>query len=186
MPVLAAGSPGVASLVRDGALMPVTITSRGGSRNTQAMIDTGSTASSVDRSLLDAVGAPRIGSVAIRTVMGREEAPVYAAAIVAADGTVLSQGLPGVIGDDLPAPVQCLIGRDILSSWEFVYGGSQGAWSLGPPGQVVVVPQPPPVEGYLLAAIAGAAITLGGVLLFGLGEKAEQRKIFGGIFGRGV
>lgn len=183
MPVLAAGSPGVEALVRNGALLPVVIASGAASRITQAMIDTGSTASSVDRGLLEAIGAPRVGQIRIATVMGHETAPVYAATVATSDGTVLSQGLPGVIGDDLPAPVQCLIGRDILSQWEFVYGGSQGAWSLGPPGQVVVVPQAPPMEGYLLAGLAGAALALGGMLLFGLGERAEERRIFG-IFGR--
>jgi len=181
MGTIASGSPGTTTLLIDGATRAVRIQASG-SRVTQAMLDTGSTVTSVDRRILEDIGAPQIGAATIQTVMGSQTVPVYGAAIFAGD-VQLNMGLPGVIGDDLPPPVQCLVGRDVLGRYQLVYDGREGVWALTDTGGVPVVSKPTPWGGYVLAGLLGAGLALGLEFTFALGERlgarAEARRIWG-------
>jgi hypothetical protein len=123
-------------LEAQGANVPVTIfvPATGKTATTTAQIDTGSTISGVDQALLQSLGAPAIGSLPIGTPGGSFEANLYQAKIVY-QGLDLTAGLPGgVLGEQLPAPVQSLVGRDVLANYDLVYEGQQGAFALSANG----------------------------------------------------
>lgn len=148
--------PGAAPLAASGALLPVRLAGPQGAVDTQALVDSGSTLSSADRTLLESVGATQIGTVTVQVVVETVQLPLYGgAAILGPGGQSLSAGLRGIIGDSLAAPTQVLIGRDVLSAWDLVYDGPTGQWVLaGPLGS----PLGSPVVTAPAATLAGAVV----------------------------
>jgi predicted aspartyl protease len=60
-----------------------------------------------------------------------EDAGVYVASIQFPRYKLATIGVAKVICCELPEqPIQCLIGRDILSRWLFTYDGRTGEWTI--------------------------------------------------------
>ncbi len=161
-------SPGAFGLVQQGMLMPLTVSSIGGTVNTTAQVDTGSTISSVDLGLLQKIGAPVVGTVAISTVQGDSIVPLYRVALTSG-GVPLSSNYVDVLGDSLPAPVQALIGRDVLSLYQVDYNGALGSWSMQAEHPI----NRPSSTTWLILIGAGLAVA-GGVALY---DAEKTRKV---------
>ena len=157
---LYSASPGSFALVQQGMLMPLTISSVGGGASTTAQVDTGSTISSVDIGLLERIHAPVVGSVAISTVDGNSVVPAYSVTL-ASLGIGLSAQPVYVLGDTLPAPVQALIGRDVLSLYRLTYDGALGSWEIDAQHAI----QRPSSATWLILGAAGLAV-VGGIALY--------------------
>ena len=135
MYAIASGSPGRTALAQQGAMFAAVISGPGGSAVHEVEIDPGSSISSVDHAILQALGCQQVGSTMIATVTGQQQTPIYAASIATLAGVSLSAGLPGVLGDSLPAGgPRALVGRDILEKFTFVLSEPKGTWSLQAPG----------------------------------------------------
>ena len=180
--VLAQGSPGAPTLQQDGANLQVDlyVPATGETRTITAQIDSGSTDTGADAAVLQAMGASVVGSMPIGTPGGNVTDEIYAAELLY-QGVNLTANLPlrGILGETLPAPVQALIGRDVLENYDFNYAGPQGAWTLS--GQELA-PVPP------LAARVWAGIGLmalgAAVLLAAEGIERHEALRHGG-YGRG-
>lgn len=156
--VVASGG-GVQALLNDGPAMNVTVDAGNGQRaTTQGLVDTGSTISSVDQTLLQQLGAQQNGSEQISDVSGNSTVPTYAVSL-SSGGFPLSGGAITVLADGLPPPQQVLLGRDVLANYQFVYDGPSASWLLiasGVPGQRRV-PYAVIAGGAIVAAAAAAA-----------------------------
>lgn len=160
MSTLASSSPGTLPLVQQGALFPVVVKGPQTQRQVVAMIDSGSTLTSVDQGTLLAVGAPVVGQTTIITPDGQyTSVSTYKATLATPNGFRLSDHLPSVLGDNLQGNVKCLIGRDILSLYSFVYDGQQGKWQLNTSSSL---PSPSkfPLLGWFSLGIGGLGIGL--------------------------
>ena len=167
MRMVASGSPGPQELRARGVILPVLVVTGGRTTLVPAMWDTGSDVTSVDRTLLQDMGAPQSGSIAIYTVAGPSSVGDYMAAIdlpTGLGGSVrLSDGPIPVLGDALNGHVRVLIGREIQAGYRLVVDGPAGRWAIYRPDPA---PAGAPARGGSLvpaACIAG----LGGVV-FGL------------------
>lgn len=169
---VASGAPGPTGLEAEGALMPVVVTGPKGSQTVTAQIDTGSSISSVDLAILQALGCPQVGSVPISTVTGTETAPLYTAGLATLGGVDLSEGLPGVLGDSLTGSVSALIGVDILARFDLIYEGPQGVWQLDAGGVAAYVPAG--FSGWWVAIAAGTAAALTAAGILELGRRARR------------
>lgn len=161
--IIAQGSPGADLLFEEGAVFPVRVVGPLGSVATQAQIDNGSTISSVDAALLVQVGAVEVTTDAISTVTSSVVVPVDDdVQVLTAGGVNLAAGLPGLLADNLPPPVQVLIGRDVLSQYEFDEQGS-GSWELEQEGAGASAPTPGGVSAVdvLLLSAAGSLVAFG-------------------------
>lgn len=171
--ILAQATPGAVALQQNGLLSPVLVEGASGQAPTQAMWDTGSTISSVDRGLLQQVGAQAVGSVQVGTVSGTTTVPVYSARILTPGGYALTDGSTGVLGDNLPAPTQVLLGREVMAQGTLSVNGGGGRWSFATPaaggGGVAGV------SPWLIAAGAVASIAGMGLVLWGSVEREEER-----------
>ncbi len=162
--VVAGGAGGAYALLNQGMSMPVTITTASGKTiRTQAMVDSGSTISSVDQSLMASSGAVPTGTQQIADVSGTLSVPTYSVRMQTASGYDLTGSYLTVLADDLPPPQQALVGRDILRYYQLWYDGS-GSWALlgqGAPQQPTT-PYAAIAGGALVAAVAGVALGLSG------------------------
>jgi hypothetical protein len=175
---LAQASPGPDLLVQDGATLPVTVSVPGGpSRSVTAQIDLGSTISSVDQSVLSALGAPQIGTVEVQTVTDTQQVPLYGAAM-ASGPTQLLPAEAGVLGDSLPGAAKALVGRDALQYAGALldYDAAAGSWTLQAGGQA---PAPSGAPWWALGA-AVAALGAGAALVahaeYRRGERLGRRE----------
>lgn len=135
MYAIASGIPGRAALAQQGAMFAAVISGPGGAHAYPIEVDPGSSISSVDLAILQALGCPQVGSTMVSTVTGQQDTPIYAAGIATLAGVSLSGGIPGVLGDALPkGGPRALIGRDILERFAFVLNEPKGTWSLQAPG----------------------------------------------------
>lgn len=164
-----AQQPGQTSLRDIGPVLPVIVSGPSGQVRTLAAVDTGSEVSSADRGLLDQIGARQVGTILIQSVMGAQVVPIYAADLLTDAGFTLTGGLPGILGDTLPPPIQALIGRDVLRQMVLHYDGLQGAWYLA---SYAPVPETGPAPGLRVAAALGTGL---GVAIL-LGEWLEGRR----------
>jgi predicted aspartyl protease len=170
--MIASASVGQQQLIAQGPIFAVTVIGPSGSESTHALIDTGSTVSSVDRGLLASVGAVPIGSVPVTTVQGTQTDEVYEV-LLSAGGIQLNPGLHQVLGDDLAAPVQVLIGRDILAGAQLAYDGPSGGWVLWETG--LPIASPGPASPWIaVGAVAVAGLGIG--LLLSAFARAERRE----------
>ena len=193
--VVASGRPGPVALALDGINLTVVVTgptglsySSPGLFNTakpgaRALLDTGSTISSVDLSILQLVAAQQVGQVTISTVLGSSVAPVYNATIglpLANAVLPLMNGLPGVLGDSLPGPERVLIGDDIMSNLILVRDGPAGSWSLSVPATTPVpIPQQSSNTAAVALGIGGIAVAAASGVALAVVARNEQRQIQG-------
>lgn len=74
---------------------------------------------------------PLIDYVSLSRAGGTDTAPVYVASIQFPRYKMTSIDIIQVLCCELPdQPIQCLIGRDILSRWQITYNGRTGVWSI--------------------------------------------------------
>lgn len=187
--VIASGSPGPVALALGGITLPVVVTGPSGTVattgqfKTKAMMDTGSTVSSVDLSILQQVGAQQVGQVTISTVLGSSVAPVYNAGIgmQLASGAVLPLmvGLPGELGDQLTGSTRVLIGDDIMSKLILERNGPAGTWSVSVPATTPMPYLPPGSQNNmaLWLGIGGITVAVGSLGALFLVSRNEQRQI---------
>lgn len=174
MYAIAKGAPGQTGLANAGPQMPVVLSGPSGHGIYTAEIDEGSSISSVDLAVLRRLGCQQSGTADVGTVMGSGQEPIYTCGMAALDGVDLAAGLPGVLGDSLPAGgPRVLIGRDILQRFDFQYDGPGGTWQLGAPG---AAPQqgPNPWRVWWPWATAGAVGTVLGVGILAAGRGVER------------
>lgn len=169
---IASAAVGQQQLIAQGPVFAVIVSGPSGSAATHALVDTGSTVSSVDRGLLASVGAVPIGSVPVTTVQGTQTDEVYEV-LLSAGGIQLNPGLHQVLGDDLAAPVQVLVGRDVLAGAQLAYDGPSGSWVLLETGLPPAVPAP---ASPWIAVGAVAVAGLGAGLLLSAFARAERRE----------
>ena len=187
--VIASGSPGPVSLALGGITLPVVVTGPSGTVSvtaqfkTKAMMDTGSTVSSVDIAILQQVGAQQVGQVTISTVLGSSVAPVYNAGIgmTLPSGAVLPLmvGLPGELGDQLTGSTRVLIGDDIMSKLILERNGPAGTWSVSVPATTPMPYLPPGSQNNmeLWLGIGGITVAVGSLGALFLVSRNEQRQI---------
>ncbi len=168
--VILQGAVSPSTLQQAGPVAPVLVHVPGGQgRVVDAQPDDGSTISSVDLSVLQAIGAPIIGQQTVETVTGTQTVNVYGAAILTPDGQEqILTASSGVLGVTIGGGVMALLGRDVMASLDFAYQGPQGTWQLTQPG---VIP-PAPVSPWWYAA--AGAMALGGVGLLAVGVGREE------------
>ena len=158
--------------------------STGKSVATTAQIDTGSTITGADQTLLQSLGAPAVGSLPVGTPGGSYQADLYQAQVIYR-GINLTAGLPGgVLGEDLPAPLQALIGRDVLQQYDFIYDGTEGAWSLSSTGIAPALGSSTALWIGAGLVVAGAGIVLLAEAARGEHRQALARRHYGGYSGR--
>lgn len=166
MRLVASGVPGSQGLRARGVILPVLVVTGGRTTRVPAMWDTGSDVTSVDRTLLQGMGAPQSGSIAIYTVAGPSSVGDYLAAIdlpAGLGGSVrLSDGPIPVLGDALNGHVRVLIGREIQAGYRLVVDGPAGTWAIYRPDPRLAMP---PTSGSLLPAGIAAGIA---AAMFGL------------------
>lgn len=163
MVLVAQGHPGPARLRRDGIILPVLVTAGGRTRQVDALWDTGSQVTSVDRALLHGMGDHRQGSVAIYTVAGGSSVGDYPATLsLVGGGTGRSHSLAGarlVLGDTLPGRIRVLIGWDIQQHYRMEDDGPAGWWRIwGPSGSAPAPCARYPLGADVAAGVAGAAL----------------------------
>lgn len=163
-------SPGPRTLQDWGPVLPVTLTGPGGTIQTQAMVDTGSSMSSVDEGLLAQIGVQPCGSTDVETVAGVVAIHLYTATISTADGRHLVGGSCKVLGNRLPGEPQVLLGRDVLAGLRFAYDGVAGSWSLDTAGGAAA-----PVPELSVWSIAAGSL-VGSVV--GWAATAALRRLF--------
>lgn len=180
MPQAAGGSPGVLPLVQQGPVFAVVVvgppqaSGQPLKRQVLAMVDTGSTLSSVNSLILQSVGAPIIGQTTITTPDGATTSVnTFQASLQLPNGFPLSDHLPGIIGDNIQGGIQCLVGRDILSLYSFLYQGPQGKWQLD-----TTTPVPsgskPPWWTWLAVGLSATGVGLG-IATAAMVEKEERQ-----------
>lgn len=159
----------------DGSLNVAASLANGSALAVQAELDTGSTISGADQTLLQQVGAPVTlgGGVPVQTPSGNATDSTYTASLWTADGTVnLWTGIPSVLGENLPSGPRALIGRDVLATGSLVYDGASGTWTLLLPAAGAAQPTPALASGWEV----GGALVLVGAILAAMGSRPAGRR----------
>ncbi|MHB1870799.1 MAG: hypothetical protein ACYCT1_08095 [Steroidobacteraceae bacterium] len=160
-----------APLRADGSLDVTTALAQGLAVATKGQIDSGSTITGCATSLLQAIGAPNTGAppVSYSTPAGVQSSGLFQAWVCLPSGEILNKGIVGgLLAESLVPPVQCLVGDDILSQYDFNYQGAAGRWSIteqGAGGASVSWPW----------VAAGGALVVGGTGL--LVARRERRQV---------
>ena len=89
----------------------------------QALIDTGASGSVITPRVVQELGLIQTGFQKITSVNNEEEQPQYFAKIQLPWGTHKDIS---VVACPLKGGIECLIGRDILMHWNFIYNGKDG------------------------------------------------------------
>jgi len=99
---------------------------------TDALIDTGAQRTVLALEAVEKVGLSKINETELRTAGGVVKAGVYAASLQFPRCSLKSIAVMEVSGCDLShIPLyRCLIGRDVLSRWNFHYDGPSGTWFI--------------------------------------------------------
>ena len=97
------------------------------------MIDTGAGSSVLTPAAVARVGLRQVDVTRLARAGGiNEDAGVYVASIQFPRYRLATIEVTKVICSELPEqPIQCLLGRDILSRWLFTYDGRTGEWTIG-------------------------------------------------------
>jgi predicted aspartyl protease len=97
-----------------------------------ALVDTGAGKTIITPAAVKRVGLQKIDSTRLARAGGvTENAGVYAASIQFQRDRLATIEMIEVICCELPEqPIQCLLGRDVLSRWVFTYDGPQSTWSI--------------------------------------------------------
>jgi hypothetical protein len=104
-----------------------------------ALIDTGASMTCVHEPILRQIQLNPIGVALFGTAKGQVQQSIYPARIVFPVWGGMTIDFQGVAGVDLsgqsiqttpPEPVICLVGRNILERFVFVYNGPGGFWTI--------------------------------------------------------
>jgi predicted aspartyl protease len=97
-----------------------------------AMIDTGAGRTVLTSAAVARAGLRQVDSTRLARAGGiTEDAGVYVASIQFPRCKLATIEVAKVICCELPEqPIQCLLGRDILSRWLFKYDGRTGEWTI--------------------------------------------------------
>jgi predicted aspartyl protease len=94
-----------------------------------ALIDTGASRTVITPQKAKQIGLQQTGYGRISHAGGIEQVPAYAAVIEFPDQKFTSTGTIELLGCTLQGqPIECLLGRDVLSRWVFLYDGRSGMW----------------------------------------------------------
>jgi hypothetical protein len=96
------------------------------------MVDTGAGRTVLTPMAVQRVGLFEVDYTKVARAGGIEErVPVHAASIHFPRYKISTIEVIQVLCCELPEqPIQCLIGRDIISRWLFTYDGTTGKWSI--------------------------------------------------------
>ena len=109
-----------------------------------ALIDTGASRTVLTPEAIEKVGLPLVDHATLSRAGGEDRVGAYAASIHFPRYQFATIEGIQVLCCELPhQPVQCLIGRDILSRWLFTYNGKTGWWSIDEEDQTAWVEPPP-------------------------------------------
>lgn len=97
-----------------------------------ALIDTGASRTVLTPEAVARAGLPQVDVTQLARAGGiSENAAVHVAAIQFPREKLGTIEVAKVICCELPKqPIQCLIGRDVLTRWLFTYDGRAGAWKI--------------------------------------------------------
>lgn len=97
-----------------------------------ALIDTGAKSTLLTPAAVKRLGLTQVDEISLTRAGGiTEQVAVYVASIQFPRQKLASIEAIKVVCCELPEqPIQCLIGRDILSRWTFTYMGSAGSWVI--------------------------------------------------------
>lgn len=96
------------------------------------LIDTGASRTSVDRSIVAALGLAPVGAAKVLTPSGQAPQMLYPARFSFPGTPLPSIEFSSVLGSDLQQQgIAALLGRDVLSSFLLVYNGPGGYISIG-------------------------------------------------------
>jgi len=116
-----------------GPIQPVPVPGVGGTFSRMpALIDTGAGRTVLTPAAVARVGLRQVDVTRLARAGGiNEDAGVYVASIQFPRYKLATIEVAKVICCELPEqPIQCLIGRDILSRWGFNYDGRTGEWII--------------------------------------------------------
>lgn len=109
-----------------------------------ALIDTGASRTVLTPEAIDVLDLPLVDYTTVSRAGGTDPVAVYAASILFPRDNLAPIELLQVLCCELPSqPIQCLIGRDILSRWVFAYNGQTGDWSIDDEKGLAVWVEPP-------------------------------------------
>jgi predicted aspartyl protease len=96
-----------------------------------ALIDTGASRTVLTPLAIEKLNLPLIDYTTLSRAGGIDRAAVYVASIQFPRYRLTPIEVIQVLCCELPdQPIQCLIGRDILSRWQLTYNGQTGEWSI--------------------------------------------------------
>jgi predicted aspartyl protease len=97
-----------------------------------ALIDTGAGRTVVTPDAVARVGLRQVDVTRLARAGGiNEDAGVYVASLQFPRYRLATIEVAKVVCCELPEqPIQCLIGRDVLSRWLFTYDGRSGEWTI--------------------------------------------------------
>jgi predicted aspartyl protease len=97
-----------------------------------ALVDTGAGRTVITPEAVSRVGLPKIDVTRLARAVGvNEDAGLYAASIQFPRDRLATIEVIEVICCELPEqPIQCLLGRDVLSRWIFTYDGPKSEWKI--------------------------------------------------------
>lgn len=97
-----------------------------------ALIDTGAGRTTLTPEAISTIGLHQVDTTKIARAGGiNENVGVYVAAIQFPRIKFATIEVIQVVSCELPdQPIQCLLGRDILSRWKFTYNGPSSLWCI--------------------------------------------------------
>jgi predicted aspartyl protease len=96
-----------------------------------ALIDTGAGRTVLTPDAIEKVGLPLVDYTILSRAGGEDKVGAYVASIHFPRLKLATIEVIQVLCCELPhQPIQCLIGRDILLHWQFIYNGKTGQWSI--------------------------------------------------------
>jgi predicted aspartyl protease len=123
--------------------LPIRTTSQQQASRMPALVDTGASRTVLTPEAIERVGLPLVDHATLSRAGGEDRVGAYAASIHFPRYQFATIEGIQVLCCELPhQPVQCLIGRDILSRWLFTYNGKTGWWSIEEEDQTAWVEPP--------------------------------------------
>lgn len=96
-----------------------------------ALIDTGAGRTVLTPEAIQKVGLPLVDYTILSRAGGKDRVGVHVASIQFPSDSLATIEVIEVACCELPdQPIQCLLGRDILSKWLFTYNGKTGEWVI--------------------------------------------------------
>lgn len=121
-------------IIRDkkNLLSPVLTSSASGRHSRMpALIDTGASRTVLTPEAVQKVGLPVVDRPMLSRAGGTDTVTAHVASIQFPRYKIATIEIIQVLCCELPdQPIQCLIGRDILSRWLFTYNGTTGCWTI--------------------------------------------------------